>query len=560
LLGIGVIAALVIGWQVAAFASHPENSLAGSNFEIDQDANLKVNDQGNLDWASVTETRATDKVNGTGDDSYAGGEKEDTVCPAAGLDSVPPNKSDLLSFHVYREAATASGPQGYMNLAWSRVSEPNGTTLMDFEFNQNETKCAQGVNKVRTGDGAGPLTDDILIEYAIDNGGTRATISARKWTGSAWGPSEDLSTPSLKCAAPATPTVPAPCAAGSINSSPILAADSDGLITNPPTVQKNANTFGEAQIDIRYFFQGNTCTSFGSAMLKSRSSVSFTSALKDLVAPVGINLTNCANVTIRKETTPDGDTQKFDYTSLLNTSGTDNPSFQLADGESKSVANVIFGGPYTVTEALPTSPYQFDSIDCAVPAHPSSGVDITKTGRQISFSIDKDTDVVDCTYNNSKQTGAIQVTKTRKHAADGPGPHPQSGVSLTVDGKTKQTDSNGKACFDGLTFGNHDVVETVPTGYVADGTGANNNTKTVDVNNVASCSDTTYGGETVSFLNTPLTNLTVSVNSQVDGGTASTIDCDNGGPDFSTDANGDGSGTGSDLEPSTVTCKIVIDP
>ena len=43
-----------------------------------------------------------------------------------------------------------------MNLAWSRVCEPNGTTLMDFEFNQNETNCAQGVNKVRTGDGAGP--------------------------------------------------------------------------------------------------------------------------------------------------------------------------------------------------------------------------------------------------------------------------------------------------------------------------------------------------------------------------------------------------------------------
>ena len=149
----------------------------------------------------------------------------------------------------------------------------------------------------------------------------------------ALGAHQSLSTPTLKCAAPATPTVPAPCASVINNCSPIPFGESDGLITSG---QKNANTFGEAQIDIRYFFAGNSCTSFGSAMLKSRSAASFTSALKDLVAPVGINLTNCANVTIRKETTPDGDTQKFDYTSSLDTSGTDNPSFSLADGESKS--------------------------------------------------------------------------------------------------------------------------------------------------------------------------------------------------------------------------------
>ena len=56
LLAIGVIAALVVGWQVAAFASHPEASLLGSNFEIDVNANLKVDDAApSIDWASVTE-------------------------------------------------------------------------------------------------------------------------------------------------------------------------------------------------------------------------------------------------------------------------------------------------------------------------------------------------------------------------------------------------------------------------------------------------------------------------------------------------------------------------
>jgi hypothetical protein len=39
------------------FASHPEVSLSGSNFEIDTDANLKVDDAGSLDWGNVAENR-----------------------------------------------------------------------------------------------------------------------------------------------------------------------------------------------------------------------------------------------------------------------------------------------------------------------------------------------------------------------------------------------------------------------------------------------------------------------------------------------------------------------
>jgi hypothetical protein len=69
-------------------------------------------------------------------------------------------------------------------------------------------------------------------------------------------------------------------------------------------------------------------------------------------------------------------------------------------------------------------------------------------------------------------------------------------------------------------------------------------------------------GESVSFHNTPLTDLTVSVNSQVDGGTASTISCEPPTPPTTaaTDPDGDGSLTLSDLEPGTYTCTVVIDP
>jgi len=59
-----------------------------------------------------------------------------------------------------------------------------------------------------------------------------------------------------------------------------------------------------------------------------------------------------------------------------------------------------------------------------------------------------------------------------------------------------------------------------------------------------------------------LTNVTVSVDSQVNGGTASTINCDWTAPDTSagTGADGDGSLTRNDLLPGTYTCTVVIDP
>ena len=84
-----------------------------------------------------------------------------------------------------------------------------------------------------------------------------------------------------------------PCASGTISSSTIPANESDGIIS---TGSMSARTFGEAQLDLRLIFQSTKCTSFGSAMLKSRSSDSFTSQPKDFIRPVGINLTNCGRV------------------------------------------------------------------------------------------------------------------------------------------------------------------------------------------------------------------------------------------------------------------------
>jgi uncharacterized surface anchored protein len=166
-------------------------------------------------------------------------------------------------------------------------------------------------------------------------------------------------------------------------------------------------------------------------------------------------------------------------------------------------------------------------------------------------------ETVTCTFTNERERGAIKVTKTRKHAADGPGDHAHAGVTFTVNGVDKVTDANGEACFDGLLFGDYNVTETLPSGYDPDG----DLTKSVTVDNEAACDDNPYVGEEVGFSNTPLTDITVSVDSQVDGGTASTIDCVLDSADSDVDGvNGDVSLTLEDLEPGEYTCTIVIDP
>ena len=280
LLAIVALVTLPIGIVGASTAVAANVALPGSNFEIDEDANLKLDGVApKIDWATVTEQRQTDKPTGQNDDSYKGGVKEDTSCPEEVTGSIPNNKSDLLTFHFWEEAGVGSHP-GFVDIAWSRVSDPSGTTLMDFEFNQSKTKCAVGPNVVRT-------TGDLLIEYAIDQGGARANITGRTWDGSAWGSPANLST--------GTTCGGGPCAVGTINSSSIPDAESDGLGPKAP------RTFGEAQIDLRLIFDGTQCKSFGSAMLKSRSSDSFTSQLKDFITPIPIELSNCGSTTV---TTP----------------------------------------------------------------------------------------------------------------------------------------------------------------------------------------------------------------------------------------------------------------
>jgi hypothetical protein len=284
---------------------------------------------------------------------------------------------------------------------------------------------------------------------------------------------------------------------------------------------------------------------------------------------VPVNISNCGTINIIKHSDPRGQNQNFNYTSTipaspsacsldttpasftLNDSAGVDPSSPITTGTANTEhCSNVPAGTYTVTEGPDPANFVFESLACSA----DNGGSFSTSGKVATITVAPNSTVT-CIYTNQLQTGAIKVTKTRKHAADGTGDHPQAGVSFTVNGVTKQTDANGVACFDGLVFGSYTVNETVPTGYSVDG-----NDKQVTVDNTATCSDSPYGGETVSFHNTPLTDLSVTVNSQVDGGTASTVTCTPDGPSGSTGANGDGTFSDTNLVPGTYTCTVVIDP
>jgi hypothetical protein len=546
--GLAVLSLVAVGLgTIPASATHPEASLPGSNFEIDVDANLKVDDAApSIDWASVTETRAIDTPSGQNDDSYSGGSKEDDTCPSAGTGSIPNNKSDLLTFGAYVEPE--AGGAGFLNLFWSRVNEPSGTTLMDFELNQSSTDCGNGVNPVRT-------VGDLLIEYRIEQGGAVASIKVREWSGSAWGAAVDL-----------TGTQ----AAGTINSSPIPAAESDGL----STATISPRTFGEAQLDLDFIFDEDTCESFGSAFLKSRASDAFTSQLKDFIAPVPVNIQNCGTVIIRKQTDPDEDpnTTLFNYTKTFGTDPVSENTFSLTDDGVQTYTGVLFGTGYTVTEDLANLPagWAFTSLDCSAS---SAGVTPAVNGAVVTFDIDNAADVLDCTYTNTLQEGALRILK-QSTKADNPLVATAGAVfsydssSVTDNGEGDEDPTIGELCVSGLLPGDYTVNETTPPpGYG----GATQTDVTATVVVGTNCTDNQPSdANSATFTNAPLADIQVNFR---DGGSGETsvesIDCADLGdsPDTldSTPATGwDASVTHEDLaidpSPRTVICTIVIDP
>jgi uncharacterized repeat protein (TIGR01451 family) len=249
--------------------------LPGSTFEID--GNLIVNTPGNLDWANAPQlATATDRPTGQTDNSFGNGTKENDPVPSVVSGSIPNNKSDLTHFYVGSESGTNS--HIYMYLAWERANTL-GTANIDFEFNQSATTSSNHVTPVRT-------AGDMLISFDFANGGNTVNLSLRTWNGSAWGTAMDLSGSGF--------------AIGAVNDP----AFGQTTVTDPVSgTTQPQDTFGEAAIDLTAagVFNINDCVHFGSAYVKSRSSASFTAEMKDFIAPIGVNISNCPDLILTKD-------------------------------------------------------------------------------------------------------------------------------------------------------------------------------------------------------------------------------------------------------------------
>jgi hypothetical protein len=196
---LGVIAAYGVvnpSWASAA-------SISGSNFEIDggnlpvTNANLVVDGASpSIDWVSTgmgTDVVKPDRPTGQGDDSFTQGTNINDTPTTITTGSIPNNKSDLKAFGIYVEHGATDS---FVNVFWTRVQAPSGTTTMDFEFNQSTVR-QNDISPPKNPDvntTTIPLrtVGDILVTYFLEAGGTHPSLTIRTWNGTAWGTSNPV--------------------------------------------------------------------------------------------------------------------------------------------------------------------------------------------------------------------------------------------------------------------------------------------------------------------------------------------------------------------------------
>jgi hypothetical protein len=525
------------------------------------------------DWLKVDPDHTT----------FTGGDKENdfanVVCPVIGAcssdtpwhivtGSVPPNKDDL--FDVATNTYI-SGNQSELDIGMIRTNN-NGSSHVDFELNRNNwtpgstggATCADNTTGI-TGFVCPKRTEgDLLISFEISPSGAGVTVATRYFVwdlpGGINAGAGKRPTSTVNCDGPLT---------GNENTCPweeISAPATTVLVTSVNNADMPAQPWGnrlpsgattltipqggwfEAGLDLDALGFPPSCPGFGTASAKSRSSgSSVTSALTDLAGPFPINLNNCADITIVKQTDPDGATQSFTFTPSYNGGAT----FNLTDGQSNFSGNLA-PGTYSVAET-PVTGWTLTSATC------DDGSPVTAISLQAN-------EHVTCTFNN-RARGAIKIlkesTKTGNPLVSTAGAVFSYGTNLSVtdNGAGDEDSTIGSVCVSNLAPGNYTVNETSPpSGYggasqtdqVATAVGGTNCTTSLPT-----------GAAVVTFTNPPLSDIQVRFRDGGSGETSATITCDN-----STGSTDPAGTTGWDTTqtitgvnaPTTVVCTIVVDP
>src|SRR5579884_2804708 len=250
----------------------------------------------------------TDPVGSSSDNIYAGGVKQDTVCPAVTTGTAD-NKADLSRIYIATE--TLNG-HVYLFLAWERgpLNTTQSDVLVSFEFNQGKVACANGDGFVQRTKG------DLLLVYNFHSG--NSTIEAYEWDGTTW---QALTTPPFEA---------------SVNTNALPNGDTIG--PNGP-VSLGKYEFGEAGVDLSALSLsgngGRACETFGMVYGESRTSQSGpTAQMKDYAGPAPVDVSNCVTPTISTQTSVSsmnlGDTVTAgDSATLTGNNPTGSVSFQL---------------------------------------------------------------------------------------------------------------------------------------------------------------------------------------------------------------------------------------
>jgi hypothetical protein len=281
---------------VAVFSVPSAAVLDGGTFDS-ANGNFTPSGSATTDWgvSPPNLVAQNDTPSGSNDNAFGQGSKEDIPNPTVVYGSIPPNKSDLTRF-LTAHTQSGTGHQ-LVYLAWER-SNVLGSANMDFEFNQNKCDANDLSHSSCNGNGVTPSrrAGDILITFDFVNGGGTPVLGLLRWvtTGSK---SQCFSANAVPCWGNRVNLSAAGFADGAVNSATVTDT------TASPSISLPALTFGEAGIDLSAagVFDSSTCTTFGSAFLKSRSSASFTAELKDFIAPAHVTISNCGSVSIHKQ-------------------------------------------------------------------------------------------------------------------------------------------------------------------------------------------------------------------------------------------------------------------
>jgi hypothetical protein len=580
-----------------------------SSFE-DNDGNMIAS--GTSDWNGVTSlpgySHVQDQSNSNSDDSFTPGTKQDVTCPPESGHKNSP-KDDFTDVATFVETQSASPFNTFLYGATIRFTA-NGNASENIELNQGTAgTCSDGVTFAR-------VAGDKLLAIDYVSPGAKCPFDASFSGPACFAVGTWVTAPAATCFVKTDTT---PCwgdnfteiggvafAEGAINdglsghTGAILAADNGISGVDVPL-----NQFAEFGVNLTAAGilpaagSGGACETFAATTFESRASgSSFVSTTKD-IARIKKPISNCGRITIIKRTDPRGVSNDFTFTSDIAggstplANGSDGPCREAVSGYpghytlndsagSDGSANTndcinVPSGTYHIAESDPGSAFSFENFSCTssdsgTKAVPSSST----TQRNVAITIvGSATSRVTCVYTNKPNLGALRITKKSTKSGN---PSLNGGV-FSVTGPNGAVSGspftvNGSLCLDGLTPGSYTVKEvTPPAGYKING--PDTQTASVSGNN-AKCSDATFAGTAFDFLDTPLTDLSITVTSEAPGGTSSTIRCTTGahsafpgtdignspqGPSGTVTVNANGTTTPSTaLEPGTYTCEVVVDP